>query len=211
MLPMIASFALRKAEIRKTALSARRHHPDHATASATITSRLMRMPEYRDAGSVLWYVNSRHEVGTREAIGRELDRAAETSQPADGPPPPRKQIVVPYCVDGQLRLFHLRTLDQLGTGEYRILEPKPLLREAPENQVSLKDIDLIIVPGVAFDPSGGRLGHGRGYYDRLLASKPAATPLIALAFDCQVVDSVPMQPHDIRVDRIVTESRVISP
>jgi 5-formyltetrahydrofolate cyclo-ligase len=64
------------------------------------------------------------------------------------------------------------------------------------------------VPGVVFDREGGRIGYGAGYYDRLLAECAAGTPLIAAAFELQVVDAVPMAEHDRRVDRVVTEHRI---
>ena len=63
------------------------------------------------------------------------------------------------------------------------------------------------MPGVAFDPGGGRLGYGRGYYDRLLSAVAVDTPLVAAAFEVQMVDEVPMAPGDRRVDRVITEVR----
>jgi 5-formyltetrahydrofolate cyclo-ligase len=66
-------------------------------------------------------------------------------------------------------------------------------------------VELFIVPGVAFDRDGGRLGHGRGYYDGLLAQARRGVPVIAAAFECQLVERVPMTPRDVRVDAIATE------
>ena len=67
---------------------------------------------------------------------------------------------------------------------------------------------FVLVPGVAFDPGGGRLGYGGGYYDRLLGAVAAGTPLVAGAFEAQMVDVVPMAPGDRRVDRVITEARM---
>jgi 5-formyltetrahydrofolate cyclo-ligase len=74
--------------------------------------------------------------------------------------------------------------------------------------VTLDAVEAVLVPGVAFDASGARLGYGGGFYDRQLASAPAL-PRIVAAFDLQVVDAVPVDAHDARVDRVITESRAI--
>jgi 5-formyltetrahydrofolate cyclo-ligase len=100
-------------------------------------------------------------------------------------------------------------MDELAIGMYRILEPKPELRHLPHKQVPVTELDLIIVPGVAFDRRGGRMGHGKGYYDKLLEHARPDTPLVALAFDCQLFPEIPTAAHDIFMDRIVTESGVV--
>ncbi|EMI16969.1 5-formyltetrahydrofolate cyclo-ligase [Rhodopirellula maiorica SM1] len=65
-----------------------------------------------------------------------------------------------------------------------------------------------MVPGVGFDARGGRTGHGKGYYDKLLENAKPETPFVALAFECQMFDEIPMQGHDIFMDKVVTEKRV---
>jgi 5-formyltetrahydrofolate cyclo-ligase len=67
---------------------------------------------------------------------------------------------------------------------------------------------LIMVPGVAFDQEGGRTGHGKGYYDKLLEHARPDTPLVALAFECQMFEGIPMQAHDIYMDKVITETDV---
>jgi 5-formyltetrahydrofolate cyclo-ligase len=96
-------------------------------------------------------------------------------------------------------------MEELALGMYRILEPRAELRTLPEKQVDVKDLDLVIVPGVAFDRRGARMGHGKGYYDKLLEHARRDTPLIALAFECQLFEEIPMAPHDIFMDAVVTE------
>ena len=91
---------------------------------------------------------------------------------------------------------------------YRILEPKSELRTVAAKRVDVSEIDLIIVPGVAFDRSGGRTGHGKGYYDKLLEHARPDAPLVALAFECQFFDEIPTEEHDIFMDRIITEAAV---
>jgi 5-formyltetrahydrofolate cyclo-ligase len=73
--------------------------------------------------------------------------------------------------------------------------------------VAPEAIDWVLVPGVAFDPQGGRLGYGGGYYDRLLPLLPSMTRRVAGAFELQVVERVPAAPHDLRVDAVITELR----
>src|SRR5215207_5092722 len=99
-------------------------------------------------------------------------------------------------------------MDELAAGKYRILEPRPELRELPGKKVDVAGLDLIIVPGVAFDLRGARLGQGFGYYDRLLGRARPDTPLVALAFECLIFPHVPTQAHDVFMDRIVTEKAV---
>jgi 5-formyltetrahydrofolate cyclo-ligase len=115
---------------------------------------------------------------------------------------------VPYCVNGELELFHLQNMDELALGMYKILEPRAELRTLPGSRVEAASLDLVVVPGVAFDREGGRTGHGFGYYDKLLGRARPDAPLIALAFECQLFPRIPMQPHDIFMDKVVTESAV---
>ena len=109
---------------------------------------------------------------------------------------------------GELELFRLSSMDELELGMYRILEPKQELRGLPEKQVDVLELDLIMVPGVAFDRRGGRMGHGKGYYDKLLQHARLETPLVALAFECQLFEEIPVAEHDIFMDRVITEDRV---
>jgi 5-formyltetrahydrofolate cyclo-ligase len=119
-----------------------------------------------------------------------------------------KKVVVPYCVEGDLELFHLESMDELAVGMYKILEPRAELRTLPEKRVDVSEVDLIMVPGVAFDRTGARMGHGFGYYDKMLEHARAGTPLVALAFECQLFPEIPTQSHDIFMDKIITERAI---
>lgn len=184
----------RKTAIRTAAHAARKAQLDKEAVSAAITERVMSMPQYKQAKCVMWYVDVRDEVRTRHALPATL----QTSQ----------KVVVPYCVDGELELFHLETMDELELGMYKILEPKQSLRDVASKKVAIEELDFVIVPGVAFDREGGRTGHGKGYYDKLLENAKPETPLVALAFECQLFDEIPMQSHDIFMDAVVTESAI---
>ena len=99
-------------------------------------------------------------------------------------------------------------MPELEAGMYKILEPKEPLRNLPEKRVLVENLDVIMVPGVAFDYEGGRTGHGKGYYDKLLQNARPDTPLIALAFECQMFPEIPMAEHDIFMDKVITEERI---
>lgn len=184
----------RKQQIREQAHAARNAQPDKDTLSQTIVDRFMALPEYAQAKTVLFYVDVRSEVRTRQHFPAAL---------ASG-----KKIVIPYCVDGELELFHLESMDELSLGMYKILEPKTELRDVAAKKVPVEQLDLIMVPGVAFDRRGGRSGHGKGYYDKLLEHARPDTPLVALAFECQLFEEVPTAEHDVYMDKVVTEAAV---
>lgn len=184
----------RKTEIRKAAHAARKNQVDKESISEQITNRVIELSEYQSADCVMWYVDVRDEARTRHALPTTLDSG--------------KRIVIPYCVDGELELFHLESMDELETGMYKILEPRADLRDVASKKVDVKELDLILVPGVAFDDRGGRTGHGKGYYDKLLENAKPDTPLVSLAFECQMFDAIPMQDHDIFMDKVVTEEKV---
>ncbi|MFB6344981.1 MAG: 5-formyltetrahydrofolate cyclo-ligase [bacterium] len=98
-----------------------------------------------------------------------------------------------------------RPVGTMETGPYGILEPSP-----DENPVvDSIDLDLVLVPGLAFDVNGGRLGYGEGYYDRFLSQLDETTTKIGVCFDEQLVkDPLPVSEHDVPVERVVTETRM---
>lgn len=184
-----------KAGLRQQALARRRAQPQKDELSGRILARLCERTEYAQARTVMFYVDMRSEVRTRPFLPHAL---------ASG-----RRIVVPFCADNELGLFHLESLDELGLGTFQILEPRPELRASPAKTVSAADLDLVVVPGVAFDRRGGRLGYGRGYYDRLLRCVRTDTRLIALAFECQLFPAVPTIPdRDVCMDVVITEQAV---
>ena len=191
----ISDFHARKTVLREQAHVCRNAQPNKEELSATICEQFMALPEYAAAKTVLFYIDVRSEVRTRQALPTAL---------ASG-----KKIIVPWCNEkGELELFHLTNMDELAVGMYKILEPKPELRKIPEKMVGPKDLDLVMVPGVAFDRQGGRMGHGKGYYDKLLQHARPETPLIALAFECQLFPEIPAASHDIFMDKVITERAI---
>ena len=186
-----------KAEIRKLAFANRRNQEDKDTISRRIMATFMEQPEYQQANTVMFYVDVRAEVRTRHDLPDAL---------ASG-----KKIVVPWCnADGELELFHLESMEELEIGMYKILEPREELRGLESKQVEVTELDVIMVPGVGFDSKGGRTGMGKGYYDKCLQhARPDAT-LTAVCFDCQIFEEIPVQQHDIYMDKVITESTVFA-
>lgn len=183
-----------KQALREQAHANRRAQPDKEPLSRHICEQFLALPEYQAARTVMFYVDVRTEVRTREFLPAALTHG--------------KRVIVPYCVEGELELFHLQHMDELTVGMYRILEPKPELRGLAEKRADVAEVDLIMVPGVAFDRRGARMGHGKGYYDKLLEHARPDTPLVALAFECQLFDEIPTAAHDVFMNKIITEQRI---
>ncbi len=182
----------RKNLLRTEAHSKRNAQENKDELSVEICATFGALPAYERAGTVMYYIDVRSEVRTRHALPAAL---------ASG-----KKIVVPWCNEkGELELFHLENMDELGVGMYKILEPRAELRSLSTKQVGATDLDLIMVPGVAFDRRGARMGHGKGYYDKLLQHARLDAPLVALAFECQLFAEIPTAEHDIFMDMIITE------
>lgn len=185
---------LGKKELREIARGARREMADRSDAGRRIADRLGRLDEYRNASVVLYYVGTGDEVPTLDLIRRALGH---------------KRVVVPYCHGDDLILCEVLAERELAPGTWDILEPSDTVRHDPSRRVEPDAVQLAILPGLAFDRRGGRLGQGKGYYDRLLPQLPHATPTVALAFDCQMIDDVPMTARDRAVDMIITESGLV--
>lgn len=183
-----------KKRIRDDAHTKRNAQVDKEPLSLKICETFTSLPEYAAAKTVMFYVDVRSEVRTRHYLATALTHG--------------KTIVVPYCVNGELELFHLQDMNELEIGAYKILEPQKDLREVAAKKVDVKSLDLIMVPGVAFDRRGARMGHGFGYYDKLLQHARPDAPFIALAFECQLYPEIPTQAHDVFMDKIITETAV---
>lgn len=117
-----------------------------------------------------------------------------------------KEVCFPLVVNKQaprIAFFRVTDSSELSPGIYDIPEPS-----TGGGEVAPGEFDLIVVPGVAFDKHGARLGYGKGYYDKALTGLKC--PVAALAFDIQVLDvTIPCEPHDVKVDMVVTQTRVV--
>jgi 5-formyltetrahydrofolate cyclo-ligase len=157
------------------------------------------LAEYQQARTVMWYIDCRSELRTRQA----LPTALASSQ----------RIVVPYCtVDEQgankLGLWLLESMDELVIGKWKILEPPQNRWGEPGKEVPPQELDLVIVPGVGFSRQGGRMGNGQGYYDRLLATVRTDCRLIGLCYESQLFEDLVVSEHDVFMETVVTEAAV---
>ena len=156
--------------------------------SENIQSRIINIEEFMNARTVGAY----HPVGSEVSTLRILSTVLSL----------RKHLALPRVEDADSIIFaEVNDLDKdLETGKYKIKEPK-------NRCLKINEMDLVLVAGIAWDEHGHRLGYGKGYYDRYLASITAAT--VGLAYDFQVLENIPHESNDFRVDLIVTEKRVI--
>jgi len=182
-----------KAALRRAVLLRRDALPEgeRALLSGSIVATVLDLPAYETAHVVLAYASFGTELRTDELLRRVL---------ADG-----KTLLLPRVGRDGLGLYEVRDLaGDLKPGTWNIHEPVP-------DRCPLADprgVNLALIPGVAFDRRGRRLGYGGGFYDRLLAGGlREATPRVSGAFEVQVVDEVPVDPHDAPVDLVVTEDR----
>lgn len=165
-----------------------------AALSYQIAGRLWALPEYREAKQIMSYVAFRHEVETRDII----TCAMKTG----------KRVAVPLTVSREKKLIPSQVYDfpeDLAPGCWGILEP----RTETLRPVDPSEIDLVLVPGVAFDRKGNRVGYGGGFYDRFLAQLPAGSTSVVLAYSFQVLPEVRHGQNDWPVDIIITEAEII--
>ncbi|MFW5733461.1 MAG: 5-formyltetrahydrofolate cyclo-ligase [Oceanidesulfovibrio sp.] len=170
--------------------------PEQAEAMSRLAQeRVMDMQTWREAEAVLLYVGCRGETATTLLLRAAWDHG--------------KSVLLPRCLPaspGEMELACARSERDLKPGLYAIPEPDPavcLTVESPR-------VDLVVVPGLAFDRNGYRLGQGGGYYDRLLASEPFAQTLaVGLAYDFQVVDDLPVDRWDRRVTAVASDKELI--
>jgi 5-formyltetrahydrofolate cyclo-ligase len=180
-----------KTSIRQTILNRRRSlAPELCLASSLqVQAQLLSRPEFTAAACVGLYSPIANEVFTEVIFHEAVHRG--------------KRVVYPRICGTELEFFQVGDRQELGPGTFGVLEPKG------ERRVPLAGIDLAVVPGVAFDLCGHRLGYGKGFYDRAFGNGSEKPLLIGFAFEMQVVDQLPRESHDVQLDLLVTESRVV--
>jgi 5-formyltetrahydrofolate cyclo-ligase len=188
-----------KAIQRRKAYEMRNGQADKDALSRIICRQFIAQPAYQQAKTVLWYIHCRSEVKTQPALISELSTG--------------KHLVIPYCTkDSQgrnkLGLWLLQDFSELEPGMWGILEPPRQRWGEPGKEIPPEQLDCILVPGVAFDRNGGRLGNGAGYYDYLLKNVRPDAVLIGACYESQLVDQVVMEPHDVAMDFVITEKAV---
>ncbi|MBI3480896.1 MAG: 5-formyltetrahydrofolate cyclo-ligase [Nitrosomonadales bacterium] len=187
-----------KQAIRKNTLSLREQLPADARAahSAAITAHLLQLPAYRQADSVLGYMNFGAEFASELWVRRVL---------AEG-----RRLALPRVNrhTNQLDLYWVDDLEgQLAAGLWGIREP---VVERCERLNSLNEVEFALLPGVAFTRHGVRLGYGGGFYDKLLSHMTPRPTLAVAAFALQIVEQIPQEATDVNVEWIVTEEETIA-
>jgi len=185
-----------KNQQRRNAYDARNGQTDKDDVSRIICARFIAHPVYQQSKTVMWYSHCRTEVRTQPALSGELETG--------------KRIVIPYCTEDQqghnkLGLWRLEDFAELVPGMCGILEPPQQRWGELGKEIAAEQLDCIMVPGVAFDQNGGRLGNGAGYYDRLLKSVRTDAVLIGVCFESQLVEQVVIEAHDVVMDFVMTE------
>lgn len=161
------------------------------TASAAVQRETLNLDEWHSAKNICCYLAMPVEIQTGLIITRSR---------AEG-----KQLFVPAFLD-TLRKYvpaFFDPDDAIGLGRFNVLEP------VNPKWINARKIDLVLVPGLAFDRHGGRLGHGGGHYDQLLSQESFRSACkVGLAFDLQLSNRLPLRPEDVPMDIVVTESAV---
>ncbi len=153
--------------------------------SETIRYKLEGKKAFKDAGTIMMYISAYKEPETLPVIEHLLEQG--------------KRVIVPVSSTETNTIVptYIETTSELEKGAYGILEPTII------RPVNKKDIDIIVMPGIAFDMHRNRLGFGKGYYDKFL--KDTNAKKIALCYDFQIIDDLPIDDHDIPMDLILTE------
>ncbi|MDO8207602.1 MAG: 5-formyltetrahydrofolate cyclo-ligase [Gallionella sp.] len=186
-----------KQSIRKNILSLREQLTPEIRAeyNAAITERLLQLPEYSRAETVLGYMNFGSEYASELWVARVL---------ADG-----KRLVLPSVNrhTNTLDLYRVDDLEsQLAAGLWGIREP---VIERCKRLNDINEVEFVLLPGIAFSRDGARLGYGGGFYDKLLAHVPHHPALVTAAFGLQIVAQIPQEATDVRVEWIVTQEEII--
>lgn len=158
---------------------------DRNRKSKIIGSKLLRTQIFRKAKTVMFYIAFGGEVETQDMIKAAIQLG--------------KIVTVPVCKNNRvtLRPCILDEFAKLQRGPYGVCEP------STQRFVSPRYLDIVIVPGLAFDKKGNRLGRGKGCYDRFLKRLPKKIPTIGLAFDFQILPKIPAKTHDISVNKVI--------
>ena len=183
-----------KGALRKMILKARRSLPAEyrQRASEVIMARLLECEAYRRAEAVMAYASMADEVQLQGLLEHSLKAG--------------KFLALPYVIaQGLIGAARVKSLAALTEGAYGILT----VAEEGREMLPPGSLDLIVVPGVAFGLDGSRLGMGAGFYDRFMSENEPQALRIALCFDCQLAEEIPMEKHDQRVEAIITETRFI--
>ncbi len=161
--------------------------------SKRIEERLCLLHNFTSATKIALYAHHANEVKTDSV----LQRATQSG----------KEVYYPIVSGSTLQFYRVRTINDLSADAYGIMAPG---LKNTERQAPVSELDIVVIPGIAFDEAGTRVGFGKGYYDRALSGLKAGT-IVGLAYEFQIVSGwIPVEAHDIPVSIVVTEERVIN-
>ncbi len=163
--------------------------------SEKIRQRLQEETVFKDAQAVLVYMDYRSEVITTQIVEELLLTG-------------NKKVYAPRVEGMDISFYEIKSLSDLQEGYQGIREPQGVSESLLTEEMTKNMKCLVLVPGAVFDRERGRMGYGKGFYDRFLA-KYTDVATAALAFECQIARKVPTEPHDRKVDMIITENEVI--
>lgn len=192
-----------KSKLRKEALKIRDNITNRNIKSELISSHFLNSELFKNSIALSSYVSFKSEVDTSDIISKSLSL--------------NKEIFTPKVIsNNELKLYLIKSLSDLEIGSFGILEPKESLTEyittediTAELNPKLFDLSLILIPGLAFDLSGNRIGYGKGHYDRLLSKLSKTCIKIGLAFKEQIYPSIPTEELDIKMDYLISEDGFI--
>jgi 5-formyltetrahydrofolate cyclo-ligase len=165
---------------------------DYKGSSLCIQQALLASAEYSRAKNLVLYASIHNEVDTSLVMHHALTTG--------------KKVFLPVVADKHLIFREVTEPSTMRKGAFGILEP-----HGDTGIMHPEQADLVVIPGVAFDVQGHRVGYGKGYYDKALYSLEGQGKLIAVCYDFQLVDKIAGEPHDVKVDMIITEKRVLRP
>ena len=187
---------LKKENLREKYLNERSQIPQTKISSWSkkINSHFFNLPQLKNAKKIMAYASMRKEIETFDLLEKLLDQGYLLYLPFT-----RKDV-------GDLGTAQINDLDSdLKDGVYGVQEPVMKIRDEKPPE----DLDLIIVPGACFTRSGYRIGYGGGYYDSFLSKHANSALKIGFCYDLFIVDSIPIEEHDVPVDIIITEKEII--
>ena len=182
-----APAGLTKRQIRIKIISKLRNQKEEERLkkSKKILGEFFRLDRVKKAKRIMFYINFGFEVKTDSMIFKALKMG--------------KEVSVPACSTKKCKIFPCKMglNEKVKKGPYGICEP------VAQEIVPVSTLDVVVVPGIAFDEKGNRLGRGKGYYDRFLKRLPQKTYRVGLAFDFQILPSIPLSRHDLGVNKVL--------
>jgi 5-formyltetrahydrofolate cyclo-ligase len=181
---------LKKQEIRAEISRKRRYlsKKEKLEFDLEIIKKLKALKEWKTAKTILVYIPHKEEINTKLLIQNSFKN---------------KKIIVPktHLRFHSLSLHQLKSFEDLYKGRYGLLEPLPHTK-----MIDPKDIDLAVIPGTVFDKNGHRIGYGKGYFDKL--NKHLKCPKIGLAYNFQIIENIPVDKHDEKIDILISEKHI---